>query len=155
MTLLHNGSSSLPIFHLTDFIGPGLPLDIPAMRWRQRPRGTTTACPQCLVRRGIHSPVLIHRPDPWELLCRRHKVWPDELHTTLDALPELISAVHAHRRLRRQHGTDHPGLQQAEAIVTHWFNYGRPLYPDLRTRWNNRLSTISSLFAATTATTRI
>jgi hypothetical protein len=147
---------ALPELRTAAAPGADLPIDIPAMRWRQLPQGTPTACPRCLARRGIHTPVLVHRPDPWELLCRRHKIWPDEQHTTVDALPELIGAVHAHRRLRRQHGTGHPALQQAEAIVTNWFNFGRPQYPDLRNRWNSRLATIgSSLSTATNATIRI
>jgi hypothetical protein len=125
-------------------IASGWPLTVLAQRTRglvaEVPRGTHsgTACRCCMARRGVFERVVICRPRHVNV-CLRHQLWigdtrsPDE-QLDVTALPDVITAQRAHRRLVRRHGAEATDSAYGEArhIVRRWTE--RHSWPEHRDR---------------------
>ncbi|MEG3627507.1 TniQ family protein [Streptomyces poriticola] len=95
-------------------------------------------CRLCMLRHGIHEPVLAHMA-PALRLCRRHTIWLDgACHPHVGHLDGLIKAQRQHFGLvRRFPDTIDMATKEAEKLIRSWLitNY----QPVLQKRWQKRL----------------
>ncbi|OAL16731.1 hypothetical protein A4V12_02920 [Streptomyces noursei] len=95
-------------------------------------------CRLCMLRHGIHEPVLAHMA-PALRLCRRHAIWLDgACHPHVGHLDGLIKAQRQHFGLvRRFPDTIDMATKEADKLVRSWLmtNY----QPVLQKRWQKRL----------------
>jgi len=113
-------------------IASGWPLPVLARRIRGlvaedlRGKHTGTSCRRCMARRGVFERVVVCRPRHINI-CLQHQLWIGEIDTPAEqldvsAVPEVITAQRAHRRLVRRHGDKAADSAHHDAyrIVRRW-----------------------------------
>lgn len=108
------------------------------------PARATTACHQCVARRGIHQAVPVHRPIH-DKVCTRHGIWlSDHGQPLLDisACPDIIGAQHRADRLLRRYTPQEfmLGLQAATRAIPVW-PASKSAIPQ---HWRHRLLTLQT-----------